>query len=127
MLTPMAKIERNRNMLLADVPKVQARIKEIGRVFSLIALVVEKKERISFKKLEACIAAVGLQKAEGDTVVDVLQSKGEELRSKINMIWPHLRREHRRLRKSLQTAQRNARVLRKTVRSYVYRPGTVEV
>ena len=123
----MAKIERNRHVLLADVPKVQARIKEIGRVFSLMAIVGQKKQRIFFKNLGDCIAAVGLQKAEGDTVVDVLQSKGEELRSKINMIWPHLRREHRRLRKSLQTAQRNARVLRKTVRSYVYRPGTVEV
>ena len=127
MPTPMAKIERNRNMLLADVPKVQARIKEIGRVFSLMTIVGQKKEHILFKNLEDCIAAVGLPKAEGETVVDVLQSKGEELRSKINIMWPHLRREHRRLRKSLQTAQQHARVLRKVERSYVYRPGTVEV
>jgi len=122
----MAKIERNRNALLVDVPRIQVRVKEIGRVFSLMALVDQQGDNILLKKLEDCITAVGLQKAEGTTAAEVLQSTGEDLRSKIKLMRPYLRREHRRLRKDLQVAQHNARVLRKSTRGYVYRPGTVE-
>ena len=126
MLTPMARIERNRKALLVEVPKVQARIKEITRVFSLMALVDQQGDNILLENLGDCITALGLQKAEGTTAAEVLQSTGEDLRSKIKLIRPYLRREHRRLRKDLQVAQQNARVLRKSARGYVYRPGTVE-
>lgn len=45
----------------------------------------------------------------------------------MEIVHPHLRREHAHLRRDKQTAQHHMRVLRKVAKSYIYRPGTVEV
>lgn len=127
MLTPMAKIEQVHKLLLADALKVQARIKEIGRVFSLMALVDQQGPHIKLQKLEDCMKTLGVQNTGGADVDNLLQATGSALRSKMDIVRRLLRREHRRLRKGLQVAQRNARALRKIAKSYVYRPGMVDV
>lgn len=138
MLTPMAKIERNRQGLFGNAAAAKTEIKEIGRVFSLMATVRQHGSRIKMAPLSQCMVALGMQNPgsnETETVDNLLRSaEGTDkaptvvdvFRSKMAIRYAHLRLEHRRLRQDMQLAQRHARALRKLAANYVYRPGKTE-
>lgn len=133
MLTPMAKIERNRQGRLGDVAAAKAKIKEIGRVFSLMAAVGQHGSRVKIAHLSQCMVAVGMQNpGPKETVSDLLRSAegtdkaptiGDMFRSKMRIRYSYLQREHRRLRQNMQIAQRHARALRKLAQRYVFMPA----
>lgn len=125
MLTPMEKIERRCEFLAAH-GAVDTRIKEIGRVFSLMAAVDQYGFQIKLESLTQCMAALGVENAGGKTVQEILLSSGADLRNKTKIVHPHLRREHARLRQNRRIAQRHARALRKVAQRYIFRPGVPE-
>lgn len=133
MLTPMAKIERNRQGLLASAGAAKVQIKDIGRVFSLMATVRQHGSRVKMAPLSQCMVSLGMQKpGPNETVGNLLrsaegtgkaQTTEDMFRSNMAIRHSYLRREHRRLRQDMQIAQRHARALRKLVHGYVFMPS----
>lgn len=61
-LTPMDKIERREELLSGDARSTDVRIKEIGRVFSLMAAMHQHGSRIKMEGLTKCMAVLDVWK-----------------------------------------------------------------